>query len=357
MKADGVYRLTGSGGQWSIDPFDTSTRIIAPDSVAVVNNQVFCLADQGIVNISDVGVQVISRPIEDQILQLISEDFSKLKEISYGYAYETDRKYILNTITLAADNYCTKSFIYNTFTQAWTVWTKASAHAFTNPTDDKIYLCQPTDKWVLIERKALDYTDYADEEIDGYTINSFNSTSVILNSTNGLELGYLLYEDASNFAIITAIDNATNTVTVNDDITWTLGAATIYKNIECELEYVSQHFKNPGVMKLFQEVAMLYRETAFLNANISFYTDLSGGYSNTSFAGQYGGSGWGSFAWGVPAWGALQRPKPIRAFVPREKSRGTLLSVKITQFNAYSKWSINGLSLQYDWVSERTTRA
>lgn len=357
LKADGVYRLTGSGGQWSIDPFDTSTRIIAPDSVAVVNNQVFCLADQGIVNISDVGVQVISRPIEDQILQLISEDFSKLKEISYGYAYETDRKYILNTITLAADNYCTKSFIYNTFTQAWTVWTKASAHAFTNPTDDKIYLCQPTDKWVLIERKALDYTDYADEEIDGYTINSFNSTSVILNSTNGLELGYLLYEDASNFAIITAIDNATNTVTVNDDITWTLGAATIYKNIECELEYVSQHFKNPGVMKLFQEVAMLYRETAFLNANISFYTDLSGGYSNTSFAGQYGGSGWGSFAWGVPAWGALQRPKPIRAFVPREKSRGTLLSVKITQFNAYSKWSINGLSLQYDWVSERTTRA
>jgi hypothetical protein len=356
LKADGVFRLTGGGGQWNIDPLDTSTRIIAPDSAAVVNNQIFCLADQGIVNISDIGVQVISRPIENQILGLISEDFSKLKKLSYGIAYETDRKYILNTITLAADDYTTQSFVYNTFTQAWTKWIKNSYHGFNNTDDDKLYLCDTTTKHILQERKSLDYTDYADEELDGFSIVSYSGSQIVLNTVVGLENGYLLYKDSSNYAVISSINASTNTITVNNNISWSIGSITVLKHIECEIEYVNQHMKNPGVMKLFQEVAMLYRETNFITGVISFYTDLSGGYSNTSFSGNYGGNAWGSFSWGTPAWGSLQRPKPIRSFIPREKSRGTVLSCKIRMAEAFSKWSINGLSLQYDWVSERVSR-
>jgi hypothetical protein len=357
LKADGVFRLTGGGGSWNIDPLDTSTRIIAPDSASVLNNQIFCLADQGIVNISDIGVQVISRPIENEIIEVISQNSDKLKKLSYGFSYETDRKYILNTITLAADDYTTQAFVYNTFTQAWTKWIKPSAHGFNNPTDDKIYLCQPTDKYILQERKALNFTDFADEELDGFNIVSYTGTSVILNTTVGLEVGYLLYKDSSTYAVIRSIESATNKVIVSDVKSWDIGAITVLQHIECEIEYVAQHMKNPGVMKQFQELAMLYRDTNFITGTVSFYTDLSGGYSNTDFSGAFGGAGWGTFGWGVPAWGALQRPKPIRTFIPREKSRGTLLSCKIRMAEAYSKWAINGLSLQYEWVSERTSRA
>lgn len=98
LKTDGVFRLTGSSGSWSIDPLDTSTKIIAPDSCAVVNNQIFALTDQGIVSISDVGVQVISRPIEDKIQELISINYDGLKNVSLGISYDTDRKYLLSTI-------------------------------------------------------------------------------------------------------------------------------------------------------------------------------------------------------------------------------------------------------------------
>lgn len=150
LKDDGVYRLTGSGGVWSIDPLDTSTRIIAPDSAVVVNNQIFALCDQGIVAISDIGVQVISRPIEDQIIGLISEDYTSLKTLSFGLAYETDRKYCLFTIASDSDNYPTQAFVYNTFTQAWTTWLKDAKHAIVNSSDDKIYLCNPSDKYVLV---------------------------------------------------------------------------------------------------------------------------------------------------------------------------------------------------------------
>jgi hypothetical protein len=357
LKTDGVFRLTGSGGSWSVDPLDTSTRIIAPDSAAVINNQIFCLSDQGIVAISDIGVQVMSRPIEDKILTLVAEDYENLKKLSFGVSYETDRKYVLFTIALDADTTPTKAFVYNTFTQAWTEWEKDAVHAFVNPTDDKIYLCNPDNKYVYVERKNLDFTDYADEELLTFSIVSSSGLSVVLNTTVGLEVGYLLYESASKYSVITAIAPTTNTITVNETKTWTVGSTTILKNVPCELEYTAQHFDNPGIMKHFQEVALLFRDTNFISGILSFYTDLSGGYDNTTIYGSFGGSPWGGFAWGSTYWGGLQRPKPIRVFVTRDKSRGTILSCKLTMGNAYAKWSLNGMSLIYEWTSERTSRS
>lgn len=357
LKDDGVFRLTGSGGSWTIEPLDVSTRIIAPDSAVVVNNQIFALCDQGIVTISDVGVQVISRPIEDQILGLISEDYDNLKSMSFGVGYDTDRKYILHTISSASDTYPTQAFVYNAFTQAWTTWVKDAKHAFVNRADDKIYLCSPSTKYVLTERKALDFSDYADEEVTGFSVVSSDGQSVVLNTTTGLDVGYLLYESSAIYSVITAVDTANSTVTVNETKSWAIGSVTALKNITCELEYAAQHFNNPGVMKHFQEVAMLFRESNFISGLVSFFTDISGGYLGTTIHGSFGSGVWGQFTWGSGAWGGISRPKPIRVFVQREKSRGTILSVKLTIANAYAKWSINGISLQYDWVSERTGRS
>lgn len=355
LKDDGVFRLTGSAGSWSIEPLDVSTRIIAPDSAVVVNNQIFALCDQGIVAISDVGVQVISRPIEDQISGLVSEDYTALKTQSFGVGYDTDRKYILFTIASDSDNQPTQAFVYNTFTQAWTTWNKDAVHAFVNGADDKLYLANPGDEHILQERKALDFTDYADEEVDGFSVVSSSGKSIVLNTTVGLDVGYLLYESASVYSIITAVSPSTNTVTVNDTRTWAVASVTVLKVINCELEYTAQHFKNPGVMKHFQECALLFRESSFLTGSLSFFTDLSGGYVGTTINGSFGSNLWGLFAWGSGAWGGVSRPKPIRVFVVREKSRGSLLSVKLGISNAYAKWSLNGCSLQYEWVSERVS--
>lgn len=356
LKDDGVFRLTGNGGSWNIDPIDVSTKIIAPDSAVVMNNQIFCLSDQGIVTISDIGVQVISRPIEDQITDLISASYDNLKKLSFGMAYDTDRKYYLYTIGEGSDTYPSQAFVYNTFTQAWTKHIKNAKHAFVNRTDDKIYLANPDDKHVLQERKALNFTDYVDEQLDGFSVVSSSGYDVVLNDVTGLNVGYLLYESSTVYSIITAIDVPTKTVTVNDLKTWAVASVTIYKSIPVVIEYAVQDFKNPGVMKHFQECQILFRNAQFLTGNISFYTDLSGGYSSTVFEGSYGSDLWGLFVWGTGTWGGLARPKPIRAFVPREKSRGTLLSTRLTIDNAYSKWSLNGVSLYYDWVSERTSR-
>ncbi len=357
LKEDGVFRLTGSGGTWSISPLDLSTRIIAPDSAVVVNNQIFALCDQGIVAISDVGVQVISRPIEDSIVNLIAQNYTNLKTLSFGMAYDTDRKYVLWTISSAPDSYPTQAFVYNTFTLAWTTWVKDAVFATVNKSKDKIHLCNPNDKYILIERKSLNFTDYADEEVDGISILSSTGYLISVNTTVGVDLGYLIYQSSSVYSVVTAIDPSSNTLTVRDINTWTPGLVTVFKSIPCELEYSVQSGQNPGMMKHFQEVALLFRESNFVSGSLSFFTDLSGGYQATSIAGNFGSDLWGLFLWGSGAWGGVSRPKPIRVIVPREKSRGTLLSVKLSISNAYSKWSVNGVSLQYDWVSERVSRS
>lgn len=357
LKDDGVFRLTGSGGSWTIEPLDTSTKIIAPDSACVVNNQIFALCDQGVVTISDVGVQIISIPIEDQINTVISEDYTKLKTLSFGMSYETDRKYYLWTIATVSDNYPTQAFVYNTITKAWQIRVKDAKFGFVNRTDDKIYLCNPSDKYFLQERKSLTLRDYVDEEIDGISVVSSSTTSVVLNTAVGLTVGDLLYSSSTVYSMITAIDVGAATITVRDVLTWPPGAITVLKGIESELEYSVQHFDNPGVMKHFQEAALLFRQAAFVNGDLAFFTDLSGGYSTTTVNGTYGADAWGLGLWGDGPWGGIYRPKPIRVFIPRDKSRGSLLSVKLRIRNAYAKWSLNGVRLDYDWVSERTSRS
>lgn len=357
LKEDGIWRLTGANGSWSIDPLDTSTHILAPESAVVLNNQIFALTDQGIVTISDVGVAVISRPIEDKITELIGLNYDNLKKLSFGVSYETDRKYILWTISSSADVYPTQAFVYNTFTKTWTSWDKAANSALVSPVDDRLYISQPDQKYVLKERKSFSFRDYIDENIDGISIVSYLDDVLVLNTVDGLSVGDLFYENSTVYSPIIEIDSASNSVTLNDAKTWSLGSVSVFKGINCQLEWASQTCGNPGIDKLFQEVMFLFREQQFNTATVSFYTDLVGGYSNSTITGSYGGGLWGAFIWGAIPWGGIQRPKPIRVFVPRDKTRGTMLSVKFTHRVGYGKFSLNGFSLQYDFVSERSNRA
>lgn len=357
LKEDGVWRLTGNAGSWQIEPLDTSTKIYAPESAVVLNNQVFCLADQGIVNISDLGVKIISIDIEDQLTELVGLSLANLKTVSYGIAYETARKYILNTITTSGDTTCTQSFVYNTVTGTWTTYNKESVCGFINPTDDKLYLVKPDSEKILKERKTFTYRDYVDEELDGsFSITSYSGTSLVMNTVVGLTVGDLVYQSSTVYSPITSINSATNTIEVNDSKTWALSSVTVYKGIDCEVEWVNQTGDNPGIEKHFQELQLLFREQQFNYADVGFYTDVSGGYEEVQITGSYGGGLWGLFNWGEIPWGGLQRPKPIRMFIPREKSRGTLMSIKFGCRVAYSKWSLNGFTIFYDYVSERNNQ-
>lgn len=353
LKDDGIFRLTGSAGSWDLNPLDTSTHILAPESAVVLNNQIFALTDQGIVTISDLGVAVISRPIEDQINNLIGANYTNLQQLSFGVSYETDRKYILYTINSAADTYPTQAFVYNTFTKAWTTWDKPAITGFINKADNLLYTSMADDQFILKERKSFTFRDFIDEEMSGFSIVSSSTTSIVLNTVAGLTVGDLVYQSLTINSPITAINAATNTVTVKDTKSWSVGSITINKGIKSTVEWVNQACGNPGMDKHFQECVFLFKQQSFITATASFYTELSGGYQSSSISGIYGTGLWGSAPWGSDLWGGAARPKPLRVLIPIEKSRGTLISIKFENRQGYSVFALQGLSLIWDQVSER----
>lgn len=351
LKEDGVFRLTGVNGNWSIEGFDSSTIIIAPESAVVINNQIMCLSNQGVVTISDVGVQVVSEDIKDSLQTLIGLNYTGLQNYTFAVGYDTDRKYILSTITTATDTTSSQQWIYNVFTGKWSRWERTVNSGLVAESVDKLYFADDTN--LLEERKSFTYRDYIDEEYGSFSVVSSSTTNVVLNTITGITVGDLLYESSTVYSPILSINVSTNTVTVADTYSWATAAVTIYKAIDCQLEWAPTYCDNGGIEKKFNEIQLMFKRNQFRDATADFYTDVNGGFESIEVDGQYGGGLWGLFAWGEIPWGGDFKASPVRVSIPRSRSRGQLLAVRFSCRMAYSQIVLEGYSLQFDFVSAR----
>lgn len=197
LKEDGIYRLSGvQAPNFNISLFDNSAILLAPDSVAVLNNQIYAMTTIGVIVISDTGVQVISRPIEDKIIKLQSSSFLNFKTASFGVGYESDKSYLFWTVSTKADTVATQCFRYNTFTNSWTRWPIAKTCGIVNSFNDKLYLGTSDTNYIEQERKNFDRTDYSDREynltISNNAINPSNMKEVSISSTSNAAVGDVL---------------------------------------------------------------------------------------------------------------------------------------------------------------------
>ncbi len=88
FKTDGIYTCT------NVEPFSISKlsayKLLAPDSVQVLEDRVYALTDQGIITISDAGVVEVSEPIDDVFNALNApaalEDFATR---TFGMSYRS----------------------------------------------------------------------------------------------------------------------------------------------------------------------------------------------------------------------------------------------------------------------------
>lgn len=167
FKEDGIYRLTGEiVPGFSVTLFDGTTTLIAPDSVAVLNNQIYSFTEGGISTVTETGVGIVSRPIENRLTTISTANYPNFSTATFGMSYETDRSYLVWTITNIADTYATQCFRYNTFTQTWTRWDKPQRCGLVNSFDDKIYVGAVDLNTVEKERKLLTRKDYSDRQFN-----------------------------------------------------------------------------------------------------------------------------------------------------------------------------------------------
>ncbi len=165
LKEEGIYRLSGLTTPFTVYPFDFSTTIAATDSACVLNNLIYMYSNQGIATISESGVAIISRPIEDQLIKLIGSQYTNFATATFGVGYESDRAYYVFTVSQTSDTYATQCFRFNTFTNSWTLLDIAKRSGIVNSDDDKLYLGPTDTDYIEKERKTFDRTDYADREV------------------------------------------------------------------------------------------------------------------------------------------------------------------------------------------------
>ena len=356
LKEDGVFRVMGEAGSFRVDPFDGTAKICGAETAATLNNQIYCLTDQGVVAITDTGVSVVSRPIEKTLLEAFSLGLDSIKTYSFGVGYETDRKYILSTITDSGDTYATQQFVFNTFTNSWTRWTIDTTCATVNPADDKLYFGAGDSKYTLKEFKTYGFADHVDYGFEA-TCSSYDSNTRVLymDLTDQVSVGDVVYQSSSIFSLVEAVDSINGYITVATDAPFTAAAITVYKAISCRVQWAPITGGNPGILKHFREASLLFNADFGMEADVEFSSELSGSNESITLTGT--GTGvWGLFEWGTLAWGGAQRQRLIRTYVPKAKQRCSQLSIVFQHAVGYSKFELGGVSAVFEPMSEKVMR-
>lgn len=212
LKEEGVYRLTGDTFvNFSVTLFDNSANLIAADTATILNNQIYALTSQGVATISETGVGIISRAIENIFTRVTSPSYPIFNSASFAFGYEADRAYLIFVADKTTDTFATKAYRYNTFTQCWTSWKKSATCGIAETKENKIYLGAADVSSVEVERKALTSRDYVDRQ---YNRNiSLYSFGFVLDSVANTNIGdsleqtqYLTAADYNRLLIKAKID-------------------------------------------------------------------------------------------------------------------------------------------------------
>ena len=198
LKEDGVYIIFGDiFGGFKERLLDRNTAISAPDSAVALNNQIFALADQGIVSISESGAPLVSRLIENKIKEVTNPRYS-FKYNAFGLGYETDRAYFIWLPSKTTDTVATQCYRYNVFEQTWTRWTTSATCGIVKDADDKLYIGAGDRAFIMKERKNADRTDYADRSFTkSITASGYNSANltIVISSVSDMEVGDVIYQE------------------------------------------------------------------------------------------------------------------------------------------------------------------
>lgn len=197
---EGIFKLAGETSASFFRTQIDSAKLLVPDSVAIVNSAIYGLFSQGVCSVSDSGVRIESRDIENALNPLSTTGYSSLfKSTTFGVAYELDRSYLLwipNSTTNADNNVC---YRYNTITQSWTKWPIAKRCGIVH-SDNKLYLGASDINAVEQERKAYDRTDYVDREYATNLVEGSKSSTTDENNES-LTLTQFSVTDDTNISV------------------------------------------------------------------------------------------------------------------------------------------------------------
>lgn len=373
--SDGVFRIAGnSPNALNITPLDNTIILKGNETAVVLNNSVYCFTSQGVVSLGS-GSKIVSLSIEGDLRRLSAPTvFTNFNSLAYGIGYESSREYILG---IASDRTSTTSnlqYVVNWITNArtdagFTTWTIDTTCGFVNPTDDRCYL-GASDGYVLQERKTSTFQDFTDRQFP-VSISGVSGTEITVNGTSMARVGYSLVQGISvdgitRESIISSIVSPT-LLTVEDELSWTGGNATMFSPIGATVSYAPITGGYPNYMKRWEPVAKFaFGNASFQEAVVQFTTDITPTLEGLSLVSPIASLGlspqtlgtWGTFNWGTLAWpSSLDAALPLQnipCIIPRSCLMGSWLNVSIGLNQAFRNMSLQGCQLFYDIATNRS---
>jgi hypothetical protein len=347
FKPDGTFRVTDTAdGGWLVTPLDSTIRVLAPGAITVGDNQIWALTDQGVMAINDAGGNLVSRVIENTLLQFINTaGADKIYDNAFAVFYESDRKlfmWIPDNATEAND-YADFAFVYNSMVGTWVRRDKKARCAVMDPTFNRMLLGYEN---LMVERKTLTNKDFIDEQTGGenYALSiaglasdnlSFEYDGSVVPGVGDIVFQPFAYDpdfdslEEDQYCVVTAVDELEATAYVDRDCGLIVGDANLLKGIEVTMKSNPQHGGDPTSVKQFAEAQLFFGRITVPTQSWCFSTEMSPGFTCQTVTVENPDSDWGLFAWGSAGWGTMASETSVtRLYVPTLKQRGRMLYFK-----------------------------
>lgn len=367
-----ILRLSGEDEQsFTIDVLESSVRLLAVESPAVLNDSVHCFTNQGVGAANENGFRIESfLGIEIELFKI--QNFPGYKTLTWGIGYEQDRKYLLFTQGQSGDITPAHAWQFNYLTNSWTRRVKTAIAGVVLKESDRLYLAHAVDPFILRERKSfeLSSSDFRDEDIpividavstaldaDGADVSELDVT--VTYATVPFTTGWLISQGTFTGRVVTLVDNGGGSFTVTLDTlgSYVTGAATAGIPIASRVRWAPEVGENPAVTKMFPYATVSMEADTYREIRLGFVSDVVATEHFVNPLIVLLSSGWGNMKWNDPWGGDIpDKSTPLRIPVPLRFRRCRGLSTILEHATANARFEILNLSLLERPYSDRSTK-
>lgn len=164
FKEEGTYAVYGDF-PYQVSLIDDTVQILAPDSAVALGSTVFVLTDDGILAITDGGIQMISKVIDSTLKPyLASTGRNTTATGAFGVSYESEKVFALYMPALGVTGYEAKAYVYGLESGAWTTWTfdQARICGRVDPFTDTAYYGTTSTPYLFKDKNTSSTADYFD---------------------------------------------------------------------------------------------------------------------------------------------------------------------------------------------------
>lgn len=324
FKEDGLWKISGRG-PFYVEQVNATCILVAPDSIAVVDNTIFAITNSGVVAVSEGGVDTISIPIDDTFKRLttVALDETRIHTRAVAREANTELKVYFSVPTDEDSEYADQTFEWNVATETWWRRPYGFPAGYTDSTGRLVLApyAEDVDNRVRMERNTGTDADYATDEAnpdsnETVQIAGLTARGVLVPDTSVVSPGDVLTDDtdptraAGVLEVVSRTDAFKELVLNRQGVFTTDDEPTIRLGVAVDIEWNTEVGSSPTVMKQWSQTSVLFQERHY------------GPFPMT-----YIGDGWESSYGTVQAW--AENEPFVRAEVPFDLQRSSKLNIRM----------------------------